>query len=84
MVAGGWLGGSSYTGAFKQSKIKYHGSGGSSYTATVNSSFSASGKTVKIISASQTTGGGSPYNTTASEDNRPGLPGSAVITYAGK
>lgn len=82
-MAGGWYGGASYRGAYAISGIKHNGAGGSSYLASVNKTFTTtSGKTVKIISCSQTTGGGSGYNTSSAE-HRNGVAGSASIVWAG-
>lgn len=80
--AGGWYGGLSYTGAFQQSNIKYHGGGGSSYVAGNNTTLTSStGGTAKVISGSQTLGGGATR--TGNDVHNAGNHGSAVIEWAG-
>lgn len=80
--AGGWIGGKSYTGAFQQSNIKYHGAGGSSYAASDGTTLtSSSGGTAKVISSSQTIAGGAGYPSTG--NHRKGDNGSAVIEWVG-
>ena len=82
MEAGGWIGGLSYTGIFQQSNIKYHGAGGSSYTATNGTTLTSStGGTARVESSSQTVAGGATYP--GSGEHRKGNDGSAVIEWFG-
>lgn len=82
MEAGGWIGGLSYTGAFQQSNIKYHGAGGSSYAAPNGTTLTSStGGTARVESSSQTIAGGATRAN--NETHSPGNSGNAVIEWAG-
>lgn len=89
MVAGGWYGGKSYTGAVAQSNIKYNGGGGSSYVATNNTTLTAGNSQARVISSTSTIGGGASYDSsTAYTQNGAtfynGHAGSASIKWVSK